>query len=51
MKKMLIGIVVGVISGLFASGGGLLLVPVYTHILKLDEKARELQHFFVYCLW
>lgn len=38
MKKMLIGIVVGVISGLFASGGGLLLVPVYTHILKLDEK-------------
>ena len=57
MKKMLIGIVVGVISGLFASGGGLLLVPVYTHILKLDEnnqkmkKRRELQHFFVYCLW
>ena len=42
MKKMLIGIVVGIISGLFASGGGLLLVPIYTHVLKLDEKeARE----------
>ena len=38
MKKMLIGIVVGIISGLFASGGGLLLVPVYTNILNLDEK-------------
>ena len=38
MKKALIGIVVGIISGLFAAGGGLLLVPVYTYILKLEEK-------------
>ena len=46
MKKMLIGIVVGVISGLFASGGGLLLVPVYTHILKLDEKEARATSLF-----
>ena len=38
MKKALIGIVVGIISGLFAAGGGLLLVPIYTYILKLEEK-------------
>lgn len=38
MKKLLIGITVGIISGLFASGGGLILVPVYTHLLKLNEK-------------
>ena len=38
MKKVLIGIIVGIISGMFAAGGGLLLVPVYTYILKLDEK-------------
>ena len=38
LKRILIGIIVGIISGLFASGGGLLLVPVYTYILKLDEK-------------
>lgn len=38
MKKILIGIIVGIISGMFAAGGGLLLVPVYTYILKLDEK-------------
>lgn len=37
-KITLIGVLVGIISGLFASGGGLLLVPVYTHILKLNEK-------------
>ena len=46
MKKMLIGIVVGVISGLFASGGGLLLVPVYTHIFKLDEKEARATSLF-----
>ena len=48
MKKMLIGIAVGIISGLFASGGGLLLVPIYTHVLKLDEKeARATTLFFI----
>ena len=46
MKKILIGIVVGIISGLFASGGGLLLVPVYTHILKLDEKEARATSLF-----
>lgn len=38
MKKLLIGLMAGIISGLFASGGGLILVPIYTYIFKLDEK-------------
>lgn len=38
MKNLLIGIIVGIISGLFATGGGLILVPLYTYIIKLDEK-------------
>lgn len=38
MKIALIGIVAGIISGLFASGGGLILVPAYTLLLKLEEK-------------
>ena len=38
MKKMIIGLIAGLISGLFASGGGLILVPIYTYIFKLDEK-------------
>ena len=38
MKNLLIGIIVGIISGLFASGGGLILVPLYTYIIKLNEK-------------
>ena len=38
MKKLLIGLMAGIISGLFSSGGGLILVPIYTYIYKLDEK-------------
>ncbi len=38
MKNLLIGIIVGIISGLFASGGGLILVPLYTYVVKLNEK-------------
>ena len=37
-EKALIGIVVGFLSGLFAAGGGLVLVPMFTYVLKLDEK-------------
>ena len=38
MKIALIGIIAGMISGLFSSGGGLILVPVFTYLLKLEEK-------------
>lgn len=30
-KKILVGLIVGFISGMFASGGGLLLIPAYIH--------------------
>ena len=46
MKKFIIGIVAGIISGMFASGGGLILVPVYTYILKLDEKEARATSLF-----
>ena len=46
MKKMLIGVIAGIISGLFASGGGLLLVPMYTHVLKLNEKEARATSLF-----
>ena len=37
-KKIAIGIFAGLISGLFASGGGMILVPAFIHMLKMDEK-------------
>lgn len=37
IKKILLGISAGIISGLFAAGGGMIVVPAFVHIFKLDE--------------
>lgn len=48
MKKIVIGIIAGFISGLFASGGGMILVPAFLYFLKLeDKKARATS---VFCI-
>lgn len=41
LKRALVGIFAGIICGLFASGGGLILVPAFIYLLKMeDKKAR-----------
>lgn len=41
LKKIFIGLVAGIISGLFSTGGGMILVPAFIYILKIDQrKAR-----------
>lgn len=37
-KKIIIGLLTGMISGFFASGGGMILVPSYVYLLHLSEK-------------
>lgn len=40
-KKVLIGLMAGIISGLFSTGGGMILVPAFVYLLNLeDKKAR-----------
>lgn len=40
-KKILVGLFAGVISGLFAAGGGMIVVPALIHLFHLeDKKAR-----------
>lgn len=40
-KIIIIGFVAGLICGFFASGGGLILVPAFIYLLKIqDKKAR-----------
>lgn len=36
-QKIWIGLFAGVISGLFASGGGMLLVPAFLYLLKMED--------------
>ena len=37
-KSIIVGIFTGILCGLFASGGGLVLVPSFVYIFKLTEK-------------
>lgn len=46
MKNALIGILAGIICGLFSAGGGLILVPVFVYILKLSEKEARATSLF-----
>ncbi len=48
IKKILIGLIAGIITGLFGSGGGMILVPAFTFILKLGEK--ESRATSVFCI-
>jgi len=37
IKKIIIGILAGLVSGLFSTGGGMILVPGFIYLLKLDD--------------
>ena len=46
VKKILIGLIVGIISGLFSTGGGMILVPAFIYFLKLNEKQARFKKVF-----
>lgn len=48
IKKVIIGIMSGLVSGFFGAGGGMILVPAYMYILKMpDKKARATSVFSI----
>lgn len=47
-RRIIIGLIAGVISGLFSAGGGMIVVPALIHIFKLeDSKARATSVFAI----
>lgn len=47
LKKLLVGLFAGLVSGFFCSGGGMILVPAFVHLLDLDEKEARATSIFV----
>lgn len=47
-KKIFVGLLVGFISGMFASGGGLLLIPAYVYLFNSNEK--EARATAIFCI-
>ncbi len=48
IKKMIIGLLAGVVSGMFSTGGGMILVPAFIHLLNLD--ATKSRGTSVFCI-
>lgn len=46
IKKIIIGVFAGFISGLFGAGGGMILVPAFIYLIKLDEKSARATSIF-----
>ena len=48
IKYSLIGILAGIITGLFSTGGGLILVPAFMYLLK--EESKKARGTSVFCI-
>lgn len=47
-KRIIVGLFVGFISGMFSSGGGLLLIPAYKYLFNSTEK--EARATAIFCI-
>ena len=48
VKKSIIGLLAGIVNGLFSTGGGMILVPAFMYLLKLD--ATKSRGTSVFCI-
>lgn len=48
IKKILVGLFAGIISGFFTAGGGLILVPAFLYTLKMEP--RQARATAIFCI-
>ena len=48
LKILIAGLIIGFLSGLFSSGGGLIAIPAFTHLFKLQPK--EARAMTIFCI-
>jgi len=46
-KKVMIGLIAGLIAGLFSAGGGMIVVPSLIHIFKMEDAEARATSVFV----
>jgi hypothetical protein len=47
IKKIIIGLCAGIVSGLFATGGGMIVVPALVYLLGIEERRARATSLFV----
>ena len=46
IKKIILGLIAGIICGLFGTGGGMILVPAFIYMLKIEPKKARATSLF-----
>ncbi|MEI3402339.1 MAG: sulfite exporter TauE/SafE family protein [Clostridia bacterium] len=46
VKKVILGLIAGIICGLFGTGGGMILVPAFIYMLKIEPKKARATSLF-----
>lgn len=46
IKKVILGLIAGIICGLFGTGGGMILVPAFIYMLKVEPKMARATSLF-----
>lgn len=47
VKKIIIGLIAGLVSGFFATGGGMIVVPALVYLISLSEQKARATSLFV----